>query len=67
MDDTYTIKPDIDVSASGKSLRQQLRVDGIPMIEVMPAGDKVARANAVTRYFEAGLARCYWMSARTNC
>lgn len=45
----------VEGKASGKSLRQQLRVDGIPMIEVMPAGDKVARANAVTRYFEAGM------------
>ncbi len=45
----------VEGKASGKSLRQQLRVDRIPMIEVMPAGDKVARANAVTRYFEAGM------------
>lgn len=45
----------VEGKASGKSLRQQLRVDGIPMIEIMPAGDKVARANAVTRYFEAGM------------
>jgi predicted phage terminase large subunit-like protein len=45
----------VEGKASGKSLRQQLRADRIPMIEIMPAGDKVARANAVTRYFEAGM------------
>ena len=41
--------------ASGKSLRQQLRQSGLPLIEVEPQGDKVARANSVTRFFEAGL------------
>lgn len=45
----------VEGKASGKSLRQQMRADSIPMIEVMPVGDKVARANAVTRYFEAGM------------
>ena len=45
----------VEGKASGKSLRQQLRVDGIPMIEIQPEGDKVARAHAVTRYFEAGV------------
>lgn len=45
----------VEGKASGKSLRQQLAADGIPLIELAPAGDKVARAHAITRYFEAGL------------
>lgn len=45
----------VEGKASGKSLRQQLRVDGIPLIEIPAEGDKVARAHAITRYFEAGL------------
>lgn len=45
----------VEGKASGKSLRQQLRVDGIPLIEFPAEGDKVARAHAITRYFEAGL------------
>jgi len=45
----------VEAKASGKSLRQQLRSEGIPLIEVEPAGDKVARANGITRYFESGL------------
>lgn len=45
----------VEGKASGKSLRQQLQADGIPLIEIAPRGDKVARAHAITRYFEAGL------------
>jgi len=45
----------VEGKASGKSLRQALRAEGIPLIEVEPQGDKVARANAMTRYFESGL------------
>lgn len=45
----------VEGKASGKSLRQQLRADGIPLIEIPAQGDKTARAHAVTRYFEAGL------------
>ncbi len=45
----------IEGKATGKSVRQQLRAEGIPLIEVEPAGDKVARAYAVTRFFEADL------------
>jgi predicted phage terminase large subunit-like protein len=45
----------VEGKASGKSLRQQLRADGIPLIEIPAEGDKVARAHAITRYFEAGL------------
>lgn len=45
----------VEAKASGKSLRQALRAEGIPLIEVEPAGDKVARANAITRFFEAGM------------
>jgi len=47
----------VEAKASGKSLRQQLRSEGIPLIEVEPAGDKVARAHGVTRYFEADMVR----------
>ena len=47
----------VEARASGKSLRQALRAEGIPLIEVQPGGDKVARANAITRFFEAGLVR----------
>lgn len=43
----------VEAKASGKSLRQQMRLSGIPLIELEPAGDKVARANSVTKYFEA--------------
>lgn len=45
----------VEARASGKSLRQQMRAHGLPMIEMEPAGDKVARANSVTRYFESGM------------
>lgn len=45
----------VEGKASGKSLRQQLQADGIPLIEIAPHGDKVARAHTITRYFEAGL------------
>lgn len=45
----------VEGKASGKSLRQQLRADGIPLIEIPAEGDKVARAHTITRYFEAGL------------
>jgi predicted phage terminase large subunit-like protein len=45
----------VEGKASGKSLRQQMRAAGLPMIEMQPAGDKVARANSVTRYFESGM------------
>lgn len=47
----------VEGKASGKSLRQQLRSEGIPLIEVEPQGDKVARAYGVTRYFEGDLVR----------
>jgi predicted phage terminase large subunit-like protein len=47
----------VEGKASGKSLRQQLRADGIPLIEFPAEGDKVARAHAVTRYFEGDLVR----------
>ena len=47
----------VEARASGRSLRQQLRSDGIPLIDVEPAGDKVARANSVTRWFEADMVR----------
>jgi predicted phage terminase large subunit-like protein len=47
----------VEARASGKSLRQQLRFSGLPMIEIEPAGDKVARANSVTRFFESGMVR----------
>jgi predicted phage terminase large subunit-like protein len=45
----------VEARASGKSLRQQMRLHGLPLVEIEPAGDKVARANSVTKYFEAGL------------
>jgi len=45
----------VEGKASGKSLRQQLRASGIPLIEVPTLGDKVARANSITRFFEAGM------------
>lgn len=45
----------VEGKASGKSLRQQLRADGIPLIEIPAEGDKVARAHTITRYFEAGM------------
>jgi predicted phage terminase large subunit-like protein len=45
----------VEGKASGKSLRQQLRASGIPLIEVPTLGDKVARANSITKYFEAGM------------
>jgi predicted phage terminase large subunit-like protein len=45
----------VEGKASGKSLRQQLRADGIPLIEIPAQGDKTARAHTTTRYFEAGL------------
>lgn len=47
----------VEGKASGKSLRQQLRAAGLPLIEVPAQGDKVARAHAITRYFEAGMVR----------
>lgn len=47
----------VEGKASGKSLRQQMRTHGIPLIEVPAADDKVARANSVTKYFEAGMVR----------
>lgn len=50
----------VEARASGKSLRQQLRALGLPMIEIEPAGDKAARAHAATRYFEAGMV---WLAA----
>jgi predicted phage terminase large subunit-like protein len=45
----------VEGKASGKSLRQQLRTEGIPLIEFPAHGDKVARAHTVTRFFEAGM------------
>ena len=45
----------VEARASGKSLRQQMRAAGIPLIDVEPEGDKVARANTTTKYFEAGM------------
>jgi predicted phage terminase large subunit-like protein len=47
----------VEARASGKSLRQQLRSEGIPLIDVEPEGDKVARAYGVTRFFEGDLVR----------
>lgn len=43
----------VEGKASGKSLRQQLRADRIPLIEIPAAGDKVVRAHTITRFFEA--------------
>lgn len=45
----------VEGKASGKSLRQQLQADGIPLIEVPAQGDKAARAHTITRYYEAGM------------
>jgi predicted phage terminase large subunit-like protein len=46
----------VEARASGKSARQALRADGIPLIEIEPdGGDKTARARTVTKYFEAGM------------
>jgi predicted phage terminase large subunit-like protein len=45
----------VEGKASGKSLRQQMRASGIPLIEVPATDDKVARAHSVTKYFEAGM------------
>jgi predicted phage terminase large subunit-like protein len=45
----------VEDKASGKPARQQLKLQGVPVIEV-PAGttDKKARANSVTHYAEGG-------------
>lgn len=57
----------VEKRASGQSLIQALRIEGIPVIELNPGGrDKIARAHSVTEYFEAGmvhLVRCSLLAA----
>jgi len=46
----------VEDKASGKPARQQLRVQGVPIIEI-PAGtkDKIVRARSITSYCESGM------------
>jgi predicted phage terminase large subunit-like protein len=56
----------VEDKASGKPARQQLKREGIPVIEI-PAGtkDKEARAKSVTQYAEGG--KIYFVMQPGNC